>query len=141
MPLGETSIDPLVVMTSANRIVLKDILEETYAGEDNSGWITSSLTADQREADKANFMKMQGAYLACMNVTKQAEAGLRPLKDLAALVSTLYPVPALSNATKREAQAQRGISMGNTLSYFESLGIQTFTSLSIQADDYDPVST
>ncbi len=128
-------------MTSSNRLILKDILEGPYPSGKSTGWITTALTPAQAVADEENFRMTQRAYFACVNTTAQAEAGLRPLIDLAAVVSTLYPTQSSANRTKREVDADRAMAMGKTVSYFETLGIQTFTSLTAEIDDYNPVST
>ncbi len=127
-------------MTNSNRLILKDILEKPYLGGQDAGWITTTLTPAEAASDRDNFHKMQNMYSACMNITAQAEAGLRPLIDLAAVVSQIYPIHPPSYRSNQSAEVGRSASMGLAISYFEGLGIQTFTSLGTQIDDYNPVS-
>ncbi|KAH8881296.1 endothelin-converting enzyme 1 [Thozetella sp. PMI_491] len=133
IPKGELSIDTLGVLSMNNRLLLKDILEGPYpAGHD--GWITTSLTPAQAVADRQNFNKMQNNYFACMNTT--AQHGLQPLIDFTAMIAKIYPLEPTVNKTKREIQTSRAMLMGDAISFFESYGIPTFTTLSPQTLDY-----
>lgn len=140
VPAGETSTDPLALVTNSNRLILKDILEKPYPNGQDAGWITTTLTPAETAADRDNFHKMQNMYSACMNITAQAEAGIRPLIDLAAVVSQIYPIHAPTYRSNQSAEVDRSASMGLAISYFEAVGIQVFTNLGTQIDDYNPVS-
>ncbi|KAH7198964.1 uncharacterized protein B0J16DRAFT_392874 [Fusarium flagelliforme] len=101
--------------------IVRNILEKPYPSE---SWITVNFTKEQTAIDKENFAKIQGAYQVCMNSTAHEEEGLSQLRGVVKTVAEKFP--ATSNSVRGANMTyDHAASMGETLAFFESLGIET----------------
>lgn len=73
-----------VLMAEQSELLLRHVLESSYSNEDTKSASGSAL-------DKANFIKMQTAYKACMNEDAIKSAGVRPLLEVLRKVEELFP--------------------------------------------------
>jgi endothelin-converting enzyme len=122
IPAGVTSVDVLGAVQWHVYDLVRRVLENPYPSGPDAGWITVNLTKDETKADKENFSKMQEAYQICMNTTAHEEEGLSQLRLLAKTIVTT--LPASSNA-KKETTYDHSKGVGQLLTLFESLGIET----------------
>ncbi|KAK2924312.1 Metallopeptidase, catalytic domain superfamily, partial [Fusarium oxysporum f. sp. vasinfectum] len=122
IPAGAGSVDVLGAVQFHVYDLVRRVLEGPYPSGPNAGWITVNLTKDETKADKENFFKMQEAYQVCMNTTAHEEEGLSQLRQVAkTIVATL---PASSNG-KKGTVYDHSNGVGQLLTLFESLGIET----------------
>ncbi|KAF9767827.1 hypothetical protein IL306_014947, partial [Fusarium sp. DS 682] len=122
IPAGSSSVDVLGAVQAHVYDLVRRVLESPYPSGSDAGWITVNLTKDETAADKENFIKLEEAYQVCMNITAQEEEGLGQLRNLAKTIVTTFP--ASSKAKKGDAyDHSKGI--GQLLTLFESLGIET----------------
>ncbi|KAJ4121720.1 hypothetical protein NW765_004545 [Fusarium oxysporum] len=122
IPAGAGSVDVLGAVQFHVYDLVRRVLEGPYPSGPNAGWITVNLTKDETKADKENFVKMQEAYQVCMNTTAHEEEGLSQLLQVAkTIVATL---PASSNG-KKGTVYDHSNGIGQLLTLFESLGIET----------------
>ena len=70
-------------MAEQSELLLRHILDSSYSNEDMESTSDSSL-------DKANFIKVQTAYRACMNEDVIKSAGVRPLLKVLRKVEELF---------------------------------------------------
>ena len=114
-------IDSLNAVLFSTYDTVRNILDKPYPSD---GWITVNFTKEQTAIDKENFAKLQGAYDVCMNFTAREEEGLSQLRNMAKTVVEKFPATPNSvhgvNMTYDHAP-----SMGETLAFFESFGIET----------------
>ncbi|KAF5021003.1 hypothetical protein F66182_6934 [Fusarium sp. NRRL 66182] len=138
IPAGEVSTDGLTLAQENVISALRDILESPYPTEKDAGWITVNLTEEQSKADKENFAKIQDAYQVCTNYTALEEEGLQTLQEVVKTIVQLYPTaPASGNKTAAKTR-QHSAALGKTLTFFESVGIQTFQRFMVKQKDVDP---
>jgi len=121
IPPGAVQIPALNELQATVHEAIRNIVEKPYPEE---GWITVNLTKEERAIDKENFAKMQGVYEVCMNFTAHEEEGLDHVRDVAKTVVQKFPATPMyghgANMTYNHAK-----SFGETLVFFESLGIET----------------
>lgn len=70
-------------MAEQSELLLRHVLEASYSAEE------TELTSESA-VDKANFIKMQTAYRACMNEDVIKSAGVRPLLKVLRKVEELF---------------------------------------------------
>ncbi|KAF5695215.1 endothelin-converting enzyme 1 [Fusarium denticulatum] len=102
--------------------LVRHVLESPYPFGPDAGWITVNLTKDEMKADKENFFKMQEAYQVCMNKTAQQEEGLSQLRQVAKTIVTMLPA---SGNRKKGTVYNHSKGIGQLITLFESLGIET----------------
>lgn len=71
------------LMAEHSELLLRHVLEASYSSEETQSTSDSTL-------DKANFLKMQTAYRACMNEGVIKSAGVRPLLAVLRRVEELF---------------------------------------------------
>ena len=72
-----------VLMAEQSELLLRHVLEASYS----DGYTES---ASEPAIDKANFIKMQTAYRACMNEDVVKSAGVRPLLEVLGNIERLF---------------------------------------------------
>ncbi|KAG7408988.1 Endothelin-converting enzyme-like 1 [Fusarium oxysporum f. sp. raphani] len=138
IPAGGVSTDSLTLAQENVVSDLRRILESPYPTGEDAGWITVNLTKEQSKADKENFAKIQDAYQVCTNYTALEEEGLQTLQEVVKKIVELYPTtPASGNKTAAET-AQHSAVLGKTLTFFESVGIQSFQRFLVKQKNADP---
>lgn len=90
--------------------------------------------------DQENFDKLKMHYTTCMDTDTIKAIGVKPITDLVADFSKVFPVEdaayASGGATVSVADAK---TLGNSFSFVEKLGVDVFFSSFVGADDKDPV--
>ncbi|KAJ4113874.1 hypothetical protein NW768_011404 [Fusarium equiseti] len=134
IPPGETQLPALNEVQFSVLEAIRNIVEKPYPSD---GWITVNLTKEETAIDKDNFAKIQGVYEVCMNFTAQGEEGLDHVRDVAKTVVQKFPATTMygrgANMTYNHAK-----SFGETLVFFESLGIETTQRILQTQYTYDP---
>ncbi|KAF4494049.1 endothelin-converting enzyme 1 [Fusarium agapanthi] len=135
IPAGDISTDGLTLAQENVASALRQILESPYPTGDDAGWITVNLTKEQSKADKEIFSMIQDTYQVCTNYSALEGEGLQTLHEVVKTVVDLYP--ATGNKTASNT-TQHSVAMGKTLTFFESIGIQTFQRFIQKQKDTDP---
>ncbi|RBR13312.1 uncharacterized protein FIESC28_08278 [Fusarium coffeatum] len=118
---GMPSVNSLSVVEASTYATVRNILEKPYPSE---SWITVNFTKEETAIDKENFAKLQGAYDVCMNFTALEEQGLAQLRNVAKTVAEKFPATPMYGRGVNMTY-DHAASMGETLTFFESLGIET----------------
>ncbi|WZH50297.1 hypothetical protein QYS62_011541 [Fusarium acuminatum] len=137
IPAGETSLNGLGLAGEQVPLAARRILENLYPTGEDAGYITVSLTKAQSKVDRENFAKIQDAYQVCTNYTALEEEGLDNLVAVVKDVVSLFPATPASDQTYGKTQDQSA-ALGNTLAYFESIGIETLQRFIITKNEVDP---
>jgi endothelin-converting enzyme len=95
------------------------------------------LTKAQSKVDKENFAKIQDAYQVCTNYTALEEEGLDNLAVVVKDVVSLFPAALASDQTYGKTQ-DHSAALGNTLAYFESIGIETLQRFILTRNEVNP---
>ncbi|KAF4342467.1 endothelin-converting enzyme 1 [Fusarium beomiforme] len=122
IPAGSTSVDVLDAVQAHVYDLVRRVLESPYPSGPDAGWITVNLTKREAAVDRENFVKLQEAYQVCMNTTAHEEEGLGQLRNLAKTIVTMFP-PSSEAKNGTDYDHSRGV--GQLLTLFESLGIET----------------
>nr|RBQ98330.1 hypothetical protein FVER53263_11912 [Fusarium verticillioides] len=122
VPAGAMSVDVLGTVQSHVYDLVRRVLEGPYPSGPSAGWITVNLTKEETKADKENFVKMQEAYQVCMNTTAHEEEGLSQLRQVAKTIAMTLPA---SGNGKKGAVYDHSKGIGQLITLFESLGIET----------------
>lgn len=96
------------------------------------------MTKEQSKADKENFAKIQDAYQSCTNYTALEEEGLQTLEEVVKKIVELYPTTPASGKEIAAKTTQHSAALGRTLTFFESVGIQSFQRFVVKQKDTDP---
>ncbi|KAF5583247.1 endothelin-converting enzyme 1 [Fusarium pseudoanthophilum] len=137
IPAGGVSTDGLTLAQENVESALRQILESPYPSGADAGWITVNLTKEQSKADKDIFSKIQDTYQICTNYTALEEEGLQTLQEIVKAVVELYPTTPSGNKTATNT-TDDSVALGKTLTFFESVGIQTFQRFIQKQKDTDP---
>ncbi|KAI5459009.1 hypothetical protein BGZ63DRAFT_455861 [Mariannaea sp. PMI_226] len=132
IPAGQSGSNVLAAEGYQIQDNIKKILQGTYPSGPDAGWITVNLTEEQVKPDKENFEKIQGAYLACMDHTTLEAQGLKTLASFVKEVAEAFPI------TKGSEPYDHSTAMGNALTLFESLGIETTQRMSQKQNNINP---
>ncbi|KAF4435256.1 endothelin-converting enzyme 1 [Fusarium acutatum] len=137
IPAGDISTDGLTLAQENVVSALRQILESPYPTGEDAGWITVNLTKEQSKADREIFSKVQDTYQVCTNYKALKEEGLQTLHDVIKTIFELYPTTPSGNKTAANT-TQHSVALGETLTFFESIGIQTFQRFIVKQKDTDP---
>ncbi|KAH7471467.1 hypothetical protein FOMA001_g13368 [Fusarium oxysporum f. sp. matthiolae] len=137
IPAGETSLNGLGLAGERVSLAARRILENPYPTGEDAGYITVNLTQAQSKVDKENFAKIQDAYQVCTNYTALEEEGLDNLAAFVRDVVSLFPATPASGQTYGKTQ-DHSAALGNTLAYFESIGIETLQRFIMTRNEVDP---
>ncbi|VTT69520.1 unnamed protein product [Fusarium fujikuroi] len=139
IPAGGVSTDGLTLAQENVDSALRQILESPYPSGEDAGWITVNLTKEQSKADKEIFSMIQDTYQVCTNYTALEEEGLQTLQEIVKTVVDLYPTTPASGGNKTAGNTtQTSAALGKTLTFFESVGIQTFQRFILKQKETDP---
>ncbi|CAJ0554865.1 Ff.00g133780.m01.CDS01 [Fusarium sp. VM40] len=138
IPAGGVSTDGLTLAQENVVSDLRRILESPYPTGKDAGWIAVNLTKEQFKADKDNFAKIQDAYQFCTNYTALEEENLQTLQEVVRKVVELYPTTSSSGNKTAAKTTQHSGALGKTLTWFESVGIQSFQRFIVRQKDTDP---
>lgn len=94
-------------MAEQSELLLRHVLEASYSGGEAELASNSAL-------DRANFIKMQTAYKACMNEEVIKSAGVRPLLSVLRKVDKLYHT-GLPDAEEEGEQRKSNQVFGNSI--------------------------
>ncbi|PNP84965.1 hypothetical protein FNYG_01662 [Fusarium nygamai] len=114
IPAGGISTDGLTLAQENVESALRQILESPYPSGEDAGWIT-----------------------VCTNYTALEEEGLQTLQEIVKTVVELYPATPSGSKTAGNT-TQHYVALGKTLTFFESVGIQTFQRFIQKQKDTDP---
>ncbi|RGP71355.1 endothelin-converting enzyme 1 [Fusarium longipes] len=138
IPAGQSFLNTLNSVTLNVLNQVRNILESSYPTDEDAGWITVSLTKDQAAIDKENFAKLQDAYQVCMNSTAHQEEGLGQLQIFVKAVVDKFPAEVNPDRPSSNKTYDHSESMGRTLAFSESFGVETTQRLLQGQYTFDP---
>ncbi|KAI9099347.1 hypothetical protein DFS34DRAFT_649068 [Phlyctochytrium arcticum] len=122
IPEDKSQVGSFNTIIERNLRILQDVLENPYSPDD-------SLSPDEKEADEANFRKIQLFYGSCMNETRINNNGHRPLLDLLREGAKHFPLGEKKTDLDKVALALVQAHSSGTAALFE---------MGVSLDDKDP---
>lgn len=135
------SLDMFNQMADDGQMTLRHILEAPYPdSSDHSHFSPMRLTVRMGNDDRENFNELQGAYNACMAEGDIKRAGIAPVQNLLVELSKLLAMDDSVYGKGVRVQPQDSKAVSKAILYLERLGIPSFLSFGVGADDKDPDS-
>ncbi|KAH8670454.1 hypothetical protein BGZ60DRAFT_430891 [Tricladium varicosporioides] len=120
------------IMSENSQMLLRHILEAPYPEDSkHSSFSPAMLVTSLSSIDQQNFNKLRDAYNACMDEETIKKAGIAPLKEILKQVADMFPV---EQGTSQDEH--KGLS--DTILFLAKLGVTSFVSFGVGADDKDP---
>lgn len=120
--------------------VLGNVLNGSYPREsDHSFFSPRNLIEVRATIDEQNFDKLKTFYNSCMDTDTITKIGVKPIVDLVTEFTKVFPVDDAAWASNAPLSAADSNMFGDALAFSEKLGIETFFSSFVGADDLDPV--